>query len=127
METIIGKNLNFTLTGDSFEDLKYKSSRSYYDLSEIRIAKDDGRIIIDETANGGIGGYIPYKKGQIIGLVGNWKGAYIKRPIVFDSPELLAALLEIEEQVKENEEKQLQEKNLCCDCINTKKIVNETI
>lgn len=51
METIIGKNLDFTLTGDSFEDLKYKSERSCYELSDIRIAEDDGRIIIDETTN----------------------------------------------------------------------------
>lgn len=41
METIIGKNLDFTLTGDSFEDLKYKSERSCYELSDIRIAEDD--------------------------------------------------------------------------------------
>lgn len=101
METIIGKNLEFTLTGDSFEDLKYKSERSCYELSDIRIAvaEDDGRIIIDETTNNGVGGYIPYKKGQIIGLIRNWEGEYIKRPIVFDSPELLAVILEIKEKV----------------------------
>lgn len=28
METIIGKNLDFTLIGDSFEDLKYKEEQS---------------------------------------------------------------------------------------------------
>lgn len=99
METIIGKNLDFTLTGDSFGDLKYKSERSCYELSDIRIAEDDGRIIIDETTNNGVGGYIPYKKGQIIGIIRNWEHEYIKRPIVFDSPELLAVILEIKEQV----------------------------
>lgn len=99
METIIGKNLDFTLIGDSFEDLKYKSERSCYELSDIKIAEDDGRIIIDEITNNGVGGYIPYKKGQIIGLIRNWEGEYIKRPIVFDSPELLAVILEIKEQV----------------------------
>lgn len=98
METIIGKNLDFTLIGDSFEDLKYKSERSRYELDDIRIAEDDGRIIIDETTNNGVGGYIPYKKGQIIGVICNWEGEYIKRPIVFDSPELLAAILEIKEE-----------------------------
>lgn len=108
METIIGKNLEFTLTGDSFEDLKYKSERSCYELSDIRIAvaEDDGRIIIDETTNNGVGGYIPYKKGQIIGLIRNWEGEYIKRPIVFDSPELLAVILEIKEQVAAYKEEQ---------------------
>lgn len=99
MEIIIGKNLDFTLIGDSFEDLEYKSERSCYELSNIRIAEDDGRIIIDEITNNGVGGYIPYKKGQIIGLIRNWEGEYIKRPIVFDSPELLAVILEIKEQV----------------------------
>lgn len=73
METIIGKNLDFTLIGDSFEDLKYKSERSCCELSDIRIAEDDGRIIIDETTNNGVGGYIPYKKGQIIGVIRNGK------------------------------------------------------
>jgi hypothetical protein len=107
METIIGKNLDFTLIGDSFEDLKYKGERSCYELGDIRIAEDDGRIIIDETTNNGVGGYIPYKKGQIIGLIRNWEGEYIKRPIVFDSPELLAVILEIKEQVKAYKEEQL--------------------
>ena len=100
MEIIIGKNLEFTLAGDSFEDLKYKSERSCYELSDIRIAEDDGRIIIGETTNNGVRGYIPYKKGQIIGVIRNWEDEYIKRrPIVFDSPELLAVILEIKEQV----------------------------
>ena len=99
METIIGKNLDFTLIGDSFEDLKHKSERSCYELSGIRIAEDDGRIIIDEITNNGVGGQIPYKKGQSIGVIRNWEGKYIKCPIVFDSPELLAVILEIKEQV----------------------------
>lgn len=117
METIIGKNLEFTLTGDSFEDLKYKSERSCYELSDIRIAvaEDDGRIIIDETTNNGVGGYIPYKKGQIIGLIRNWEGEYIKRPIVFDSPELLAVILEIKEQVAAYKEEQ-SGKDEPCEC-----------
>lgn len=117
METIIGKNLDFTLTGDSFEDLKYKSERSRYELSDIRIAEDDGRIIIDETTNNGVGGYIPYKKGQIIGIIRNWEREYIKRPIVFDSPGLLAVMLEIKEQVAAYKEKQL-EKEKSCECSN---------
>lgn len=117
METIIGKNLEFTLTGDSFEDLKYKSERSCYEFSDIRIAvaEDDGRIIIDETTNNGVGGYIPYKKGQIIGLIRNWEGKYIKRPIVFDSPELLAVILEIKEQVAAYKEEQ-SGKDEPCEC-----------
>lgn len=115
METIIGKNLDFTLIGDSFEDLKYKSERSYYELSDIRIAEDDGRIIIDEITNNGVGGYIPYKKGQIIGLIRNWEGEYIKRPIVFDSPELLAVILEIKEQVTAYKEEQ-SGKDEPCEC-----------
>lgn len=118
METIIGKNLDFTLIGDSFEDLKYKkykSERSCYELSGIRIAEDDGRIIIDEITNNGVGGYIPYKKGQIIGLICNWEGEYIKRPIVFDSPELLAVILEIKEQVAAYKEEQ-SGKDEPCEC-----------
>lgn len=115
METIIGKNLDFTLIGDSFEDLKYKGERSCYELGDIRIAEDDGRIIIDETTNNGVGGYIPYKKGQIIGLIRNWEGEYIKRPIVFDSPELLAVILEIKEQVKAYKEEQ-SGKDGPCEC-----------
>lgn len=118
METIIGKNLDFTLTGDSFEDLKYKSERSCYELnniSNIRIAEDDGRIIIDEITNNGVGGYIPYKKGQIIGLIRNWEGEYIKRPIVFDSPELLAVILKIKEQVAAYKEEQ-SGKDEPCEC-----------
>lgn len=122
METIIGKNLDFTLIGDSFEDLKYKSERSCYkserscyELSNIRIAEDDGRIIIDEITNNGVGGYIPYKKGQIIGLIRNWEGEYIKRPIVFDSPELLAVILEIKEQVAAYKEEQ-SGKDEPCEC-----------
>lgn len=115
METIIGKNLDFTLIGDSFEDLKYKSERSCYELGDIRIAEDDGRIIIDETTNNGVGGYIPYKKGQIIGVICNWEGEYIKRPIVFDSPELLAVILEIKEQVAAYKEKQ-SGKDEPCEC-----------
>lgn len=117
METIIGKNLDFTLTGDSFEDLKYKSERSRYELNDIRIAEDDGRIIIDETTNNGVGGYIPYKKGQIIGVIHNWnwEGEYIKRPIVFDSPELLAVILEIKEQAAAYKEEQLG-KEKSCEC-----------
>ncbi|UVX70420.1 MAG: hypothetical protein [Bacteriophage sp.] len=114
MENIIGKNLDFTLTGDSFEDLKYKSERSCYELSDIRIAENDGRIIIDETTNG-VGGYIPYKKGQIIGIIRNWEREYIKRPIVFDSPELLAVILEIKEQVAAYKEEQLR-KEKSCEC-----------
>lgn len=106
METIIGKNLDFTLTGDSFEDLKYKGERSYYELSDIRIAEDDGRIIIDEATNNGVGGYIPYKKGQLIGVIRNWEGEYIKRPVVFDSPELLAVILKIKELVEIYKEEQ---------------------
>lgn len=114
METIIGKNLDFTLTGDSFENLKYKSERSCYELGEIRIAEDDGRIIIDETTNkglntfinDGVGGYIPYKKGQLIGVIRNWEGEYIKRPVVFDSPELLAVILKIKELVEIYKEEQ---------------------
>jgi hypothetical protein len=106
METIIGKNLDFTLTGDSFENLKYKSERSCYELGEIRIAEDDGRIIIDETTNNGVGGYIPYKKGQLIGVIRNWEGEYIKRPVVFDSPELLAVILKIKELVEIYKEEQ---------------------
>lgn len=116
METIIGKNLDFTLTGDSFEDLKYKSKSSCYELSDIRIAGDDGRIIIDETTNNGVGGYIPYKKGQFIGIVRNWEGEYIKRPIVFDSPELLAVILDIKEQVRKNKENKPENCKCCCDC-----------
>lgn len=115
METIIGKNLDSTLIGDSFEDLKYKSELPYYELSDIRIAEDDGRIIIDEITNNGVGGYIPYKKGQIIGLIRNWEGEYIKRPIVFDSPELLAAILEIKEQVAAYKEEQ-SGKDEPCEC-----------
>lgn len=115
MENIIGKNLDFTLTGDSFEDLKYKSERSCYELSDIRIAENDGRIIIDETTNNGVGGYIPYKKGQIIGIIRNWEREYIKRPIVFDSPELLAVILEIKEQVAAYKEEQLR-KEKSCEC-----------
>lgn len=115
MENIIGKNLDFTLIGDSFEDLKYKSERSCYELSDIRIAEDDGRIIIDEITNNGVGGYIPYKKGQIIGLIRNWEGEYIKRPIVFDSPELLAVILEIKEQVAAYKEEQ-SGKDEPCEC-----------
>lgn len=115
METIIGKNLDFTLIGDSFEDLKYKSERSCYELSDIRIAEDDGRIIIDEITNNGVGGYIPYKKGQIIGVIRNWEGEYIKRPIVFDSPELLAVILEIKEQAAAYKEEQ-SGKDEPCEC-----------
>jgi hypothetical protein len=115
METIIGKNLDFTLIGDSFEDLKYKSERSCYELGDIRIAEDDGRIIIDEITNNGVGGYIPYKKGQIIGVIRNWEGEYIKRPIVFDSPELLAVILEIKEQAAAYKEEQLG-KEKSCEC-----------
>lgn len=111
METIIGKNLDFTLTGDSLEDLEYKSERSCYELGEIRIAEDDGRIIIDETTNNGVGGYIPYKKGQVIGVIRNWEGEYIKRPVVFDSPELLATILEIKEQVKAYKEQSEKEES----------------
>lgn len=127
METIIGKNLEFTLTGDSFEDLKYKSERSCYEFSDIRIAvaEDDGRIIIDETTNNGVGGYIPYKKGQIIGLIRNWEGEYIKRPIVFDSPELLAVILEIKEQVAAYKEEQSGKDEPCkCKepCSNLKRV-----
>lgn len=125
METIIGKNLDFTLIGDSFEDLKYKSERSCYELDDIRIAEDDGRIIIDEITNNGVGGYIPYKKGQIIGLIRNWEGEYIKRPIVFDSPELLAVILEIKEQVKAYKEEQLGKDEPCkCKepCSNLKRV-----
>lgn len=125
METIIGKNLDFTLIGDSFEDLKYKSERSCYELGDIRIAEDDGRIIIDEITNNGVGGYIPYKKGQIIGLIRNWEGEYIKRPIVFDSPELLAVILEIKEQVKAYKEEQLGKDEPCkCKepCSNLKRV-----
>lgn len=107
MEIIIGRNLDFTLTGDSFEDLKYKSNRIFCELSEIRIAEADGKIIIDETDNDGVGGYIPYKKGQIIGVIRNWEsGQHIRRPIVFDSPEFLAVLLEIKDQVKAYKEEQ---------------------
>lgn len=118
METIIGKNLDFTLIGDSFEDLKYKykSERSCYELSDIRIAEDDGRIIIDEITNNGVGGYIPYKKGQIIGLIRNWEGEYIKRPIVFDSPELLAVILEIKEQVAAYKKEEQSGKDEPCKC-----------
>lgn len=86
METIIGKNLDFTLIGDSFEDLKYKkykSERSCYELSGIRIAEDEGE--------------------------------YIKRPIVFDSPELLAVILEIKEQVAAYKEEQ-SGKDEPCEC-----------
>lgn len=123
MENIIGKNLEFTLIGDSFEDLKYKSERSCYELSDIRIAEDDGRIIIDETTNNGVGGYIPYKKGQIIGVIRNWEGEYIKRPIVFDSPELLAIMLEIKEQVAAyaayKEEQLRKEKSCECEAPNS--------
>lgn len=133
METIIGKNLDFTLTGDSFEDLKYKykSERSCYELRDIRIAEDDGRIIIDEITNNGVGGYIPYKKGQIIGLIRNWEGEYIKRPIVFDSPELLAVMLEIKEQVAAYKEEQSGKDEPCeckepC-CNSTKETINEII
>lgn len=115
MEIIIGKNLDFALIGDSFEDLKYKSERSCYELGDIRIAEDDGRIIIDETTNNGVGGYIPYKKGQIIGVIRNWEGGYIKRPIVFDSPELLAVMLEIKEQAAAYKEEQLG-KEKSCEC-----------
>lgn len=115
MEIIIGKNLDFTLIGDSFEDLKYKSERSCYELGDIRIAEDDGRIIIDEITNNGVGGYIPYKKGQIIGVIRNWEGEYIKRPIVFDSPELLAVILEIKEQTAAYKEEQLG-KEKSCEC-----------
>ena len=130
METIIGKNLDFTLIGDSFEDLKYKSERSCserscYELSDIRIAEDDGRIIIDETTNNGVGGYIPYKKGQIIGIICNWEREYIKRPIVFDSPELLAVILEIKEQVAAYKEEQSGKDEPCkCKepCSNLKRV-----
>ena len=38
------------------------------------MGEDDGRIMIDERSNNGVGGYMGYKKGEIMGIIGNWEG-----------------------------------------------------
>lgn len=48
-------------------------------------------------------------------IIRNWEREYIKRPIVFDSPELLAVILEIKEQVAAYKEEQLG-KEKSCEC-----------
>ncbi len=58
---------------------------------------------------------IPYKKGQIIGVIRIGEGEYIKRPIVFDSPELLAVILEIKEQAAAYKKEKLG-KDEPCEC-----------
>lgn len=89
MEHLIGRTFEYKIKSNNTEDITLSKRDNNITLRYVYIAEEDGRVYAKD-------GYMPYKKGQIVAYLDAYGDFHCERPVVFNTVDDLAVIIETE-------------------------------